>query len=182
MILFLNGAFGVGKTTVGHILRKRIAKSIFYNPEWTGSILMRFPMKIRGAGTDDFQDIDLWRKSVINGVRIFRKFAPKTVIVPMALCRRDYFDEIMGGLREFDNELRLFCLQASFETILIRLKDRGEKIDNPDSSWTLRKAKECIESHKDGYFGETIDTNEMNAFEVADEILMRLSTKCENNI
>ena len=74
MILFVNGSFGVGKTTVGRILRRRIADSVLYNPEWSGSVLMRLPFKFRGSGTDDFQDIDLWRKSVVKGIKIFRAF------------------------------------------------------------------------------------------------------------
>ena len=175
MILFINGSFGVGKTTVGRILQQRIAGSVLFNPEWTGSILMRLPIKLRGSGTDDFQDIDFWRKSLVRGVKIFRSFIRETVIVPMAFCRKDYFDEVVSEIRRFDNQLRIFCLKASFENILKRLKKRGEKIEYGEDNWTIRKVKECIESHKDEYFGETIDTNDINAVEVATEILKSLS-------
>ena len=174
MILLINGSFGVGKTTVGKILRKRIAGSILFNPEWAGSVLMRFPVRFRGSGTDDFQDIDLWRKSVIAGIKIFRSFVGKTVIVPMAFYRKDYFDEIIGEIGKFESQFRIFCLTASFETILKRLENRGEKIESGDDNWSVRKAKLCIESHKDEYFGETINTDELNAAEVAAEILKRL--------
>ena len=84
MILLINGSLGVGKTTVGRILRQRIAGSVLYNPEWAGSVLMRLPIQFKGSGTDDFQDIDLWRKSVVSGIKIFRSIARDTVIVPMA--------------------------------------------------------------------------------------------------
>jgi len=171
----------VGKTTVGRILRRQIADSVLFNPEWAGSILMRLPIKFRGSGTDDFQDIDLWRKSLVKGVRIFRFFICETVIVPMAFCRKDYFDEVVGEIRKFDNQLRIFCLKASFENILKRLKTRGEKIEFGEDNWTIRKAQECIESHKDEYFGETINTNDINAVEVAAEILKRLSNHSLKN-
>ena len=175
MILLLNGSFGVGKTTVGRILRRRIARSILYNPEWTGSILKRLPYNFRGSGTDNFQDIDLWRRSVVEGIKIFRLFTRETVIVPMAFCRKDYFDEVVGEIRKFDNQLRIFCLKASFETIIKRLEKRGEIIEPNKDNWSIRQAKECIESHKTEYFGETIDTNEKNAVEVAAEILKRMN-------
>ena len=175
MILLINGSYGVGKTTVGRILRQRIAGSRLYNPEWSGSVLMRLPVKFNGSGTDDFQDIDLWRKSVVGGIKIFRFFASGTVIVPMTFSRQDYFDEITGGIRQLDGEVRIFCLLASFETILKRLKMRGEKIEDGESNWSVRKAKKCVEAHKDEVFGKTINTNELNAGEVADEILRNLS-------
>ena len=177
MILFLNGSFGVGKTTVGRILRKHIVRSVLFNPEWSGSVLMRLPIKFRGSGTDDFQDIDLWRKSVVSGVKIFRCFARETVIVPMAFYRKDYFDEIIGEIRKFDSQYRIFCLMGNFETVLERLKKRGEKIESGKDNWSIRKAKLCITAHKHEYFGERIDTNKINAVEVADEILNRLSVQ-----
>lgn len=177
MILLLNGSFGVGKTTVGRILRRRIAGSILYNPEWAGSILKRLPFNFRGSGTDNFQDIDLWRRSVVEGIKIFRLFARETVIVPMAFCRKDYFDEVVGKIRNFDSQLRIFCLKASFETIIKRLEKRGEIIEPDKDNWSARYAKKCIESHKNEYFGETIDTNEKNAIQVAAEILRKLTVQ-----
>ena len=173
--MFINGSFGVGKTTVGRILRRRLAGSVLYNPEWTGSVLMRLPIKFHGSGTDDFQDVDLWRKSVVSGIKIFRLFARETVIVPMAFYRKDYLGEIVRGVRRFDKQIRVFCLKASFETILKRLEKRGENIESGEDNWSIRKANECIESHKDGAFGEAIITDEVNAVEVADEILKRLN-------
>ena len=177
MILILNGSFGVGKTTVARLLRRRIAGSRLYNPEWAGSVLMRLPpiIKLKGSGTDDFQDIELWRKSVVRGTKLFRAAARETVIVPMAFSRRDYFDEITGGMREFDAQVKVFCLQAGLETILKRLAGRGEKIECGDAGWVVRKARECIEAHRDAYFGEPVDTENSSPGEVADEILRRLA-------
>jgi len=170
MILIINGAFGVGKTTVGRLLKERIAGSRLYNPEWAGSVLMRTPFfRFKGAGTGDFQDIDLWRKSVISGTRIFRGMARGTVIVPMAFSRRDYFDEIVSGMRRFDGEVRVFCLRAGLPTIRTRLEKRGGEID-----WPVNKAQDCIEAHKDEHFGEPVDTEGASAGEVADDILRRL--------
>jgi chloramphenicol 3-O-phosphotransferase len=170
MIIIINGAFGVGKTTVGRLLQGQIAGSRLYNPEWAGSVLMRIPLfRFEGAGTGDFQDIDLWRKSVIYGTRFFRLFSQGTVIVPMAFCRRDYFDQIAAGMRPFDGEIRVFCLKAGMDTIRKRLEQRGGEID-----WPLRKAQECIEAHEDPHFGEAVDTEGVSAEEVARNILGRL--------
>lgn len=175
MIVLLNGSFGVGKTTVGRILRRRIAGSVLYNPEWAGSLLMRLPIKFKGSGTDDFQDIDLWRRSVVGGIRIFRLVARETVIVPMAFYRRDYIEEVIGGIRKVDDHVRIFCLQANLEKITERLAMRGERTEDGNSNWSIRKARECIKAHENANFGEAVNTNQLSANEVADEILERLN-------
>ena len=173
MIIIINGAFGVGKSTVGRLLWRKIPGSRLYNPEWAGSVLMRIPfLSFKGSGTDDFQDVELWRRSVVHGTRIFHLFSGGTVIVPMAFSRRDYFDEVLVGMREFDDEIRVFCLKAGMETIRKRLEQRGGEMD-----WPLRKAKECIEAHQDPHFGATVDTEGVNAEEVARDILGRLREK-----
>jgi deoxyadenosine/deoxycytidine kinase len=174
MILLINGSFGVGKTTVGSILRRRIAGSVLYNPEWTGSVLMRLPLKFRGSGTGDFQNIDIWRKSVVRGIRFFRLFADETVIVPMAFSRKEYLREVLDGVRKFDDRIRIFCLKADFEVILRRLAARGDRVADFENDWIARQAKVCIAAHNDDYFGESINTADINAFAVAQEILNRL--------
>lgn len=170
MILLINGAFGVGKSTVAQILWRRIPGSRLYNPEWTGSVLMRIPFyRFRGAGTDDFQDIVLWRRSVVYGTKMVRLFSGGTVIVPMAFSRRDYLDEIVDGLRELDREVRIFCLKAGMPTIIKRLEQRGG-----ETGWPISKARECVEAHEDEHFGEPVATEGVSADKVAHEILRRL--------
>ncbi len=170
MILVINGSFGIGKTTTGRILRRRLPGSVLFNPEWTGSVLMRLPIHLAGSGTDDFQDIDLWRRSVVKGSRVFRAIS-ETVIMPMAFSRKDYFDEVIDGIRQFEDQIRIFCLRASYSEILNRLRLRGER----GNSWAIRKAGLCVEAHKNDLFGERIDTTSISPEEVADEILKRIA-------
>ena len=178
MILILNGSFGAGKTTVSRLLRRQLAGSRLYNPEWAGSVLMRLPraFALQGAGTDDFQDLVLWRKSVVSGTKFFKAFTRGPVIVPMAFSRRDYVDEIIRGMREFDDEVKIYCLKAGMPTIFQRLAQRGEKIeDGDDGTWVVRKARECIEAHRDPAFGEPVETEGVSALEVTMGILKRLA-------
>lgn len=177
MIVIINGAFGVGKTTVSRLLRQRLSGSRIYDPEWAGSILIRVPsvVNLSGRGTDDFQDIALWRRSVVRGTKLVRTIS-QTVIVPMAFSRRDYFDEILSGLRQVDDDVRAFCLKASLDTIRGRLTMRGENFERESGAWALRKAQLCVEAHADLFFGEFIDTEILSAVEVADEVVRRL--KC----
>ena len=116
----------------------------------------------------------MWRKSVVTGARVFRAFASGPEIIPMTFSRRDYFDEIITGIKRFDSELKVYCLTASMSTIKNRIACRGDKIEGPGSDWILRRVQECVEAHKDPYFGEQVDTEERNAREVANDIICRI--------
>jgi hypothetical protein len=176
MILIINGAFGVGKTTVAGLIRRAVPGSLVYDPELAGWALKRLSrwIHMRGAGTDDFQDIELWRKSAIAGARLVRVVARGPVVVPMAFSRRDYFDEVVAGMSVLDSTVRVFCLRAGMPTILGRLAMRGDDTSGDGSEWVVRKARACIIAHEDEHFGEPIDAEQRSAREVAQEILDRL--------
>jgi broad-specificity NMP kinase len=176
MIVMINGSFGVGKTTVAKLLRDALKGSAIYDPEWAGIALMRLPrwVRLKGAGTEDFQNIGVWRRSAVAGVRLFRLFTSGAVIVPMTFSRRDYFDEIVVGLRHLDPELRVFCLKAGLPTIKERLVGRGTSIEGTGAEWIARRIIECAEAHRDAHFGEPVETEDRTANEVAGDILTRL--------
>ena len=104
-----------GRRAWGRDLRRRISGSVIYYPEWAGWMIQRLPswMHLRGDGTDDFQDVDLWRSSVVGGIRLFRAFAPGPVLVPMTFSNLEYLAFITSGIRLFEPEVRVFCLLAS---------------------------------------------------------------------
>ncbi len=176
MIVMINGAFGAGKTTVARLLRGALPGSMIFDPEWAGSFLMRLPrwVGLKGSGTDDFQNIELWRRSAVEGVRLFRRLARGPVIVPMTFSRRAYFDEVVTGVRRFDPELRTFCRKVSLPTVEARLVGRGSKVEGPGSEWVARRIVECVTAHADPHFGEPVDAEHRPAREVAEEIVERL--------
>jgi hypothetical protein len=184
MIVLINGSFGIGKTTVAKLLRDALPGSVIYDPEWTGMALMRLPrwVKLKGAGTGDFQNMDLWRRSAVAGVRLFRLFASGPVIVPMTFSRRAYFDEIVMGFRRLDPELRVFCLKASLPTVKDRLVARGTRIEGPGTEWIARRIVECSEAHRDPHFGEPVDTEDRTASEVAEDIRTRVQQPCATTV
>ena len=178
MIVLINGSFGSGKSTVARILRNQFAGSVLYDPEWAG-LLLRHParlLKLEGSGTDDFQDIRLWRRSVIYGARLFRFPFSGPLIVPMTFTERGYFDEVVDGLRNRDSNVRMFCLRASLRTIKDRLRQRGDEEDG----WLARRIVECSVAHRDPHFGEPIETEQRSANDVAMEIAARIRGASSN--
>ncbi|HEX8097438.1 MAG TPA: AAA family ATPase [Pyrinomonadaceae bacterium] len=176
MVVIINGSFGVGKTTVAKLLREAFPGSAVYDPEWAGLVLMRLPkwVKLKGAGTDDFQDIELWRRLTVAGVRLFGSLASGKVIVPMTFSRRAYLDEVVAGIMRHDPVTRTFCLRASLPTVKKRLAGRGTKTEGPGAEWIARRIVECAEAHSGSHFGEHVETEGRSAREVAEHIISRL--------
>ncbi|MEY4582409.1 MAG: hypothetical protein RL701_7112, partial [Pseudomonadota bacterium] len=73
-VILINGSFGVGKTTVARVLRRLLPGSRIYDPEQLGFVLQRLArwLPLRGRGTDDFQDLVLWRRSVAFGICLWK--------------------------------------------------------------------------------------------------------------
>ncbi|HEX8284936.1 MAG TPA: AAA family ATPase [Pyrinomonadaceae bacterium] len=176
MVILVNGSFGVGKSTVANLLRGALPGSAVYDPEWAGVVMLRLSKwaSFRRRAADDFQDFGLWRKSAVAGVRLFRALSRGPVIVPMTFSRRDYFDEVVAGLRRFDPEVRVFCLRAGLPTVKQRLAGRGDGVGSPNSGWLARRIVECAEAHRDPHFGEPVETEDRPAREVCEDIFDRL--------
>jgi broad-specificity NMP kinase len=177
MIVLINGSFGAGKTTIAKLLREKFPGSVIYDPEWAGVALMRAARWIRfqGSGTDDFQDINLWRRLTVRGSKLARWLFSGPVIVPMTFTRRAYLDEVMAGLNQVDPEVKLFCLRATLPTVKQRLAQRGTDNDERAANWVARRIIECVEAHQDLHFGEPIETDDRPAHLVAAEIEAKLT-------
>jgi broad-specificity NMP kinase len=177
MVVLINGALGVGKTTVAGHLRERLPGSAIYDPERVGYVLRRLPGwdALRRPRTDDYQDARVWRWSVGAGVRLARRWARGPVIVPMACSDRGHFDDVVARLRRADADVRVFCLRATRETIVRRLAARGDLVEGAGSEWIRRRVAECLAAHADAHFGEPVATDDRSATQVADAIAARLT-------
>jgi len=97
VIIWLNGGFGAGKTTLAEELHRRIPDAIAYNPEDVGLMLWKW-MPPDG----DFQHLASWRELVVATALSLRRHHAETLIVPMSLIRDAYRAEILGGMTGVD--------------------------------------------------------------------------------
>jgi predicted kinase len=167
MIVFVNGPFGVGKTSVARLLVEEIPDAILYDPEVIGSILRRVlgPFK----KVDDYQDYALWRTLVVGGARLLRKASARTLVVPMTVWRRDYFDSVIAGLRRVDGDLACFRLTASRDVLTDRISSDTE--DREAHAWRASHVDVCMKALRDPAFGTEIRTDDRTTIEVASRIL-----------
>lgn len=174
--MLVNGAFGIGKTTVARLLRARLPGSALYDPELLGLVLRRVPacVPLEGRGSDDFQDLALWRRGSVRGIRLVRALR-RTVIVPMALSNLAYLRELTAGVARFDARVRHFCLTAPFPVVRARLEERGLDPASPAGAWQLRRAAECCAAHGAPEFAEQLPTEDTRPADVAAAIAGRLA-------
>jgi hypothetical protein len=170
VILLLNGAFGIGKTSVGRVLAARLPRAVLYDPEIVGIALQR-AARLAGIKVHDFQELRLWRRLTVIGLRLVRLFWPN-VIVPMAFSNARYLQEIRAGISRFESCQLHFCLVAPIDVVQQRLRSR--RVGALDAAWQARRAAECCSVHGEDVFATRINAAERGVAEIAEEILGRL--------
>ena len=85
VIIWINGGFGAGKTTLAQELHQRLPDAVVYDPEDVGLMLWKW---IRPNG--DFQHLPNWRELVVATALSLRRHHVETLIVPMSLIRDAY--------------------------------------------------------------------------------------------
>ncbi|HEX7152774.1 MAG TPA: AAA family ATPase [Thermoanaerobaculia bacterium] len=172
MILLLNGAFGIGKTSVARVLVKRMPGAVLYDPEIVGIVLQRAARMV-GRDVPDFQELRLWRQLTIAALWLVRRFR-RTVIVPMAFSEVRYLEEIRDGIARFETMQFHFCLVAPLDVVQQRLQTR--RLKAADAAWQYRRAAECCAVHGDGAFAMQVNAADRDVNEIADEIVYALAS------
>ena len=165
MIVWINGAFGSGKTQTAAELHRRLEHAHVYDPENAGYFLRRnMPAEITAG---DFQREPLWRQFNYELLTYMHTAYSGTIIVPMTLYDKTWFEEIIGKLEKDGVRIDHYILGASRETILKRLSKRLEK----KNSWAAQHIDQCLEGFgalKDR--GMYIDTNASSIYDTVETI------------
>lgn len=145
MIVFINGPFGVGKTTVVDQLASSLPDALVIDPEKVGHMLWsQLPDDLR---QEEFELEPVWpvltRCLLEETAHAYRS----TVLVPMTIARPEVFDLIVGSLRRTGHDVRHFTLLADAQTIRTRLRARGEGPDRwGELSWEGEQVERCLET------------------------------------
>lgn len=134
MIIWLNGGFGAGKTTLAEELHRRLPDAVVYDPEDVGLMLWKW-MRPNG----DFQHLPSWRELVVATALSLRRHHAETLIVPMSLIRGAYRAEILGGLADAGEEVLHVFLEADAGVLRERLNARVTHPDNPEWDQAARE-------------------------------------------
>lgn len=164
MLIWLNGAFGVGKTQTAHELHRRLPDSFIYDPEQAGYFMREnLPEVCKGI---DFQDYPMWRSVNYEMLRYICRSYAGVVIVPMTLTNRTYYDEIIGALERDAVEVRHFILSAPLQVIHKRLRKRLER----KNCWAAQQTARCIRAFETDITQTKIETEGKDIYAVVEAI------------
>ena len=162
MIIWINGSFGVGKTSTAELLKNELDKSVIYDPEEIGGFLSN----MFNYEKDDFQDYELWR-TLNSDILKYMCSIHEIIIVPMTITNRNYYDEIVNKLIADGIKVNHIILNASRENIIKRLDSRKDSTE-----WAYNQVDRCIKAFEENKFNaKIIDTDNMTIEEVAKIII-----------
>jgi gluconate kinase len=127
VIIWINGGFGAGKTTLAQELHRRLPDAVVYDPEDVGLMLRKW---LPPGG--DFQHLASWRELVVATALSLRRHHADTLIVPMSLIRDAYRAEILGGLADAGQEVLHVFLELDAGVLRDRLNAR---VAHPGKDW-----------------------------------------------
>lgn len=164
MIIWINGAFGSGKTQAAFELQRRIPNSYVYDPENAGYFIRdHVPLD---AKRDDFQHYPMWREFNYSMFKYLDQESNQLILAPMTITNVEYFDEIVGKLRRDGVVIQHFTLCASKEVLLRRLRSRGES----SNSWAAHQIDRCMNGLTNEVFQHHIDTDHLSIDQVVETI------------
>jgi AAA domain len=132
VIVWINGAFGVGKTTAAAAVVAALgSRARSWDPERVGEMLRD---ELADLPVEDFQDWPAWRQVVVATAAAIHDQTGQLLVVPQTVLEPGYLLELFGGLEV--RRIRTFhvLLDASPETLQQRVRE------DPDASahaWRL---------------------------------------------
>ncbi|WP_405484635.1 AAA family ATPase [Streptomyces sp. NBC_00009] len=145
MIVWVNGAFGSGKTTLVEALHLRWPEALVFDPEMVGFVLR----EVVEVPTGDFQDLRQWRRQVVNMAAGLVEEYQRPVLVPMTLANPAYLDEIFGALKDAGIPVHHFFLKVPQDVLVRRIDGRSVTPDDPAKdervrAWCKSKIASCV--------------------------------------
>jgi chloramphenicol 3-O-phosphotransferase len=123
VIIWLNGTFGVGKTSTAQRLAAMVPDSRVFDPEAVGQML-RGVLVDRPVG--DFQDWAAWRSLVAAALTEIARMTGQHIVVPQTVLRREYFDQIFAQLRAAELDVYHVVLDAADAVLRNRIETSDE--------------------------------------------------------
>lgn len=155
MILWIDGPYGVGKSTFAEELSKLNKNSFIFDAEEVGNAVRGNMPKELFKGYI-YEEYELWFKTIVELLKEISSKYYGDVFVPMTLTKADSFDKIAIPLKNSGVKITHLLLEADYETVKNRILARGEE----ENCWCIRNINLCLENQKT--FSEVNRINTVN--------------------
>ncbi len=132
VIVWVNGTFGVGKTTTAKLISDRTSWRAF-DPEHVGYLLAT---NLRDLNVDDFQDLPPWR-ALVPAVadQIFRFTGSTAMVAVQSVLVENYWAELSAGLTA--RGLPTFHVLLDCEEKELRRRIKSDEVEKQALQWRL---------------------------------------------
>ncbi|MEV7989530.1 AAA family ATPase [Micromonospora sp. NPDC085948] len=144
-VIWINGAFGAGKTTLSQQLTTEDPQLLMFDAELPGFMLREI---VPPPVSDDFQDLRVWRRSVADTAIALLEEYGRTLVVPMTVVVPSYLDEIFSRLRAHNVLVDHFFIDVPTGVLRTRIAEQSVWPDDPvrDAqvcAWRLKQIARC---------------------------------------
>ena len=140
MIIWISGAYGVGKSTLAEALEGKIENALIFDAEEVGNAVREnYPDCPYGV---IFEDYPLWGEFCYRLIKDIHESFHKNVLIPMTLVRPASYENIINRLIGDGIDVHFIVLEASYDSIHDRILARGEE----EGCWCM----ENIEMAREG--------------------------------
>jgi hypothetical protein len=167
VIIWLNGTFGVGKTTVARLLSQLDRRLRLFDPEWVGYMLRE---NLSDYPVTDFRHWGPWRVLTPLVADELIRFSGQSLVAPQTVLEENYWDELICALSERSHQVLHVLLEAQDEALRDRIE--ADEVDAAALPWRLDHmskfphARPWLQRRAD----LVVDTTHLSAEVVADRI------------
>jgi len=119
MIVWINGPFGVGKTTITRELVKLLPNVVTFDPEEVG-FMLRHALGPHYPG-GDFQELRAWRRLTVAALAEMADYLSRDILVPQSVLVESHWDELHDGLAQLGIDTLSFTVHAQAAELTRRI-------------------------------------------------------------
>lgn len=144
MIIWIDGPYGVGKSTLAERLAELDPRGFVFDAEEVGNAVREnTPRELYNGAI--FEGYPMWFEMCVALLTDLSRRYDGTIYVPMTLTEPDSFKKIAAPLRDNGIEARHVLLESTFEVVRDRILERGEE----EGCWCMENIGLCLERQRD---------------------------------
>jgi AAA domain len=118
VIVWINGTFGVGKTTTSTMLLEKLPGYRLFDPEWVGYLLRDH---LSDHEFTDFQQLPPWRTLVPKVAAEISEYTGQHLVAVQTVLEQKYWTELHAGMEDLGHQVAHVLLDASPDVLRARI-------------------------------------------------------------
>lgn len=131
-MIWINGTFGVGKSTAGKALVDALPALRLFDPEAVGYMLAH---SLKDQSFADFQDLPAWRTLVPAVAMEIRRHTGQDLVAVQTVLRQEYWAELTAMFRDLGERIFHVVLDADETTLRNRIEH--DQLELTGRQWRL---------------------------------------------